>query len=282
MRYQLEYPEGYVKKIVKETIDKLAVKDNDYIRKLTIEENLEKVKDYEKIVHPRYFSPLVMNEGLIKSFPADNVISHMKDYFNFNDSDIWKIKVLNGQEKIVINVPNIFNNYKVVKEKMERCGWFLSAPTEKEIKQNQNRWIRMEFEAKFSDDATAKIKKKHKYLYHITPRYNLEKIKKEGLAPRCRNTYFMFPSRIYLLFPDEAKSIATNQKELAWLAGELCARNGSKGNDGQYSVLEIATDKLGDNVRLHYDPDYKYGLWTADNIKPDAIVGVSNIDFRKK
>lgn len=216
----------------------------------------------------------------MRTYPLDKTIDYIQRYFGFEN---WQIKIMdacNGIQKIGINIPNIHNNVEIVKNKMKLCGYFLGWPTKEELDKHKNEWIWLNFEPKFQNNNTEEIKKEHRFLYHITPSYNLTKIKQIGLSPRHRNTNFYFPSRIYLMFDDDELGNIDNSLNRRMMAFDLSDFNKSKGNNGNYNILTIDTAKIGDNVNLYYVPNYSLGCFTTDNIRPNSIIKVENIKVK--
>lgn len=93
------------------------------------------------------------------------------------------------------------------------------------------------------------------YLYHTTPKKNLEKILKIGLNPKSKNTVSFYPERIYLS-PDEVSMIS--------ILGQLK----DKKIDEEYVKLKI---KKFDGLNLYKDLRFSGGLYTYNSIHPKYI-----------
>lgn len=128
-------------------------------------------------------------------------------------------------------------------------------------------WLQLQFEPVYQDDETDTLKSKG-FLYHITPEYNLESIKKNGIVPKSENNLFNYPDRIYLVKAD------TNAIELENLIKQLWQHNKNSSNNGEYCVLKINTRKLPEKIKLCLDPNYELGCWTNDVIPSECIDGV--------
>lgn len=93
------------------------------------------------------------------------------------------------------------------------------------------------------------------YLYHVTPKSNLEKIMKVGLNPKSKNTVSFYPARIYLA-PDE--------KIMNWILPQLK----EKKKDEEYVKLRV---KNFPGLKLYHDVRFKSGFYTYNSINPKYI-----------
>ena len=107
------------------------------------------------------------------------------------------------------------------------------------------------------------------HLYHICPHYVISKIKKIGFVPKSKNSLFEYDPKIHFCF------LSTPYIELQELKRELDISNNSVGNDHQYDLIII---RIPQNLKLYKDLNYKYGLYTMDNIGPEYIENIENID----
>lgn len=284
----IEITENLVEQITSRIIDELKVKDNKESLQIPVEQRLTLIKDYRMLPeYGTYDNPLTLlnnetlDEGIVRTYPLDRTLTYVKDYFGFDDTQIKIIKGQHDKDKIRILFPNVNDNLEEIKKKLDYCGYFLSFPTEEEIKKHINEWIWVNFEPRFPNNETEEIKKAHRYLYHLTPLYNLKKIQSQGFVPKSKNAYLEFPSRVYFTYDE--KMTETNQitNDVFYLGKVLYSLNKSKGNDGKYVLLTIDTAKIDDNVELHLDPNYKYGCFTNDNVNPDCIINVREIDYNR-
>lgn len=60
------------------------------------------------------------NNKMIFNFTIDEIIEYIKNYFEFTDNQIYKIK-----ENIRVIVANIDDNLKLMKKVMKHCGYQL-------------------------------------------------------------------------------------------------------------------------------------------------------------
>lgn len=84
---------------------------------------------------------------------------------------------------------------------------------------------------------------------------------------------FNYPDRVYFV------KGSVDDEYIKGLAYNLANVNKSKGNDGKYVFIKINVNKIDDNVKFYYDPNYTYGFYTRNNIRPDCIDSVEEIDF---
>lgn len=269
-----------IEKILKDTVNKLNVEDNEDSLKIPLSEKIHLIKDYEKMFIERSYnnplSMLILDEGIVRSYPVETTVKYIQKYFGLSDK---QIKTNDIKQKIYINIPNINNNANDLIKKMEFCGYYLSAPLEKEIDNNKNKWMWFNFEALHQEDNTNDIRNNFSILFHLTPKYNIGKIKHLGLSPRSRNTYLNFPHRIYFIYPDFANADDL-EDEIKWIGEQLSVNNKSKGNNGEYCLLTIDLDKVDKNVKFFLDPNYEFGCYTQDYIKPEAIINIDYLNFR--
>jgi len=121
--------------------------------------------------------------------------------------------------------------------------------------------IYLKCEAKFDQ----KVNKIPEVLYHVAPLRNWEKIQKIGLVPKSRSKRSYHPERVYL-GKDEQNTIKLSPK--------FYQDTGLN----EWVLLKINTDFIpGNYLRLYYDPNFKYGYYTLNNIPPHAIEKIKDI-----
>ena len=235
--------------------------------------------DYRSLDNsPSYDNPLSiemvsskLNEGLIKSYPIDKVISYVKAYFQLDDKQIKKLERSNGVEEIIIYVPDIGDNIELIKKAMTLCGYHLGHTISS--KKSDKELIRLQFEPSFQENYSEELRKEEKFLYHLTPSYNVRSIQKIGLTPKHKNELFKYPSRIYLLRG------SLTDAEIKGIGQQLNKHNSSKGNDGKYTLIVLDLEKIPFDVNFYLDPNFVDGCYTTQNIPPNAIVGIQEYQF---
>ena len=103
-------------------------------------------------------------------------------------------------------------------------------------------------------------------LYYLAPSIKLEKIKKMGLVPKIAYDGTMIPARIYLL---------ENFDSLIKLSKEIYKNTLIK----DWLLLKIDVTQTPDNFILYKDYKTDCGYYTMDNISPDIIEVVKEINF---
>jgi len=214
----------------------------------------------------------LFKEGLIKTYPFDFAVQRLgkygsvklisnkiylglkKEYFNKIEGLVKYLNTLGyfaatfkvlgkGQEVSPENYKNL-SDYKDV----------LSVANEA-----QQIWI--EIEAKYDDSINDS-----EFLYHLTLKNNLDKIKKQGLVPKSKSKKSYHPSRIYVV--DNIKSL----QQLLVQFSEIENKNIS-----DYVILKIGYNLSG-NPKLYNDPNFlSLGYYVVDNIPPEAIVEIIEV-----
>lgn len=214
----------------------------------------------------------LVTEGVFKSYNANIIFKKLLDYFTLFDAkdfDTISINNFNGYAELkkanlaneitLIQIVLFFNN-KELKNKINKffeiCGWNLSLE-----KTNNEYEVILQYVKNRQEQET----KVPQYLYHLTLKKNLSKILRNGLVPKSGNKNDNHLEKIYFFTefnPAEFKNLLRQFLEYEKLNG-----------DTEYSVLEIDTKKLNNNIKFYEDPQLSGGLavWCFDNIPPTAI-----------
>lgn len=207
-------------------------------------------------------SPLRLHESFKFAVSPEFVEDAIRVYTRLRNWQIHKSKGKNGVGIYVLlakNDPTI----RLIKLGMKKMGYFFarSAPF---VDKYGKEWIKYQFDPLIQDDNTNEILKQ-KFLYHITPQYNVDSILKNGLLPRHDNDIYYYPDRVYMFATDDMDKI----KKWGY---RLYFANGDERNDGNYTILQVDTNVLkNDKVKLYYDPNLPDGVYTTDKISPNAI-----------
>jgi hypothetical protein len=221
---------------------------------------------------------LNLQEGLIKTTPIGEAVYILKKQFpnwifqyekGNKDFTIEILKIKDGiQSEYFEKLLPLLNNLGYFISYMETYGDGIEIKDKYNEKIVKNAFqnplihsIYLECEAKFDQ----KVNKIPEFLYHITPLRNWEKIKNIGLAPKSRSKRAYHPERIYL---------GKDEKNTIKLAPKFYQDTGLN----EWVLLKINTELVpGDYLRLYYDPNYKYGYYTLNNIPPQAIEKIQDI-----
>ena len=236
---------------------------------------------YAEITHAAgYANPLTISmlnkskidEGLTRTYPINKTISHISSYFNLHPRQIVKkVSAENEISHILVFIPSIKDNVQVMIEAMKSCGYYLGSPKLENIKPNT--WVWLQFEPKTQEDNSEQIRNEEKTLMHLTPINNLRKIQSIGFSPRCKNELFNYPNRLYFLRGSQDKN------EIMNIGQQLCDANSSVDNEGKYALITLDLSRIPSEVNFSMDPNYPYGIFTTNNIRPDVITNVEVIEF---
>jgi len=223
---------------------------------------------------------LNIQEGLIKTTPIGEAVYILKKQF-----PNWIFQYDKGDKDFTIEILKIKEGiqpeyFEKLIPLLNNLGWFISyieiygdgieikdKYNEKIVKNAfQNKKVHsiyLECEAKFDQ----KVNKIPSFLYHVAPLRSWDKIQKIGLIPKSRSKKAYHPERVYL---------GKDEKNTSNLAPKFYQSEGIK----DWVLLKINTNMVpGDYLRLYYDPNFKYGYYTLNNIPPQAIEKVKDIEL---
>lgn len=206
-----------------------------------------------------YADEYAINEGLIKSYPIESVMS------TFSRAGF---KVSKKENKATIRWSNSIDR-KWLNSRLQSLGWY---PVSMSIKTKLN-----DFSGPFNPDTFAKwmtvpnaelslvLEPKYdlevsdypKLLFHITEFKYWSKISLKGLRPSTKNKLTPHPERIYL---------AKSEQDARRLLDKM-AKNSS---EREFSLLQIDTDSIPQYFKLYKDPNSS-GLFTLNTIPPYSI-----------
>lgn len=216
-----------------------------------------------------------IDEGLMRTYSSKDVIKFLYNQYDIHPSQIKTIDKKEGVSYIKIQIPNVGDNVDEISHAMGVCGYYLSKPTRKELKTKINQWVSVQFEPRIRPDDTKQIRKEESTLIHITPQYNLGKIKHIGFSPRSKNELFDYPSRVYFIRGslDMSKIIEIGQ--------ELSDNNPNEFHNGKYVLIKIDLNRVPDNIKFYIDTNYMDDtcIFTKQNIHPDVIIDIKEIQF---
>lgn len=211
----------------------------------------------------------IINEEVTSTLSFEETKEQLKSKFHLKDWQITSDIQANNIQLIVL-YPSIFRNTKLLKNAMAACGW--SFASKGIATRGKMIWKVMSFDPMFQDDVGNEMRKSP-LVYHWTPLYCLESIKKEGLKPLSKNAMFSYPNRVHLLKGnisiDESIEIGYN----------LCKANKDKRNDGRYVLLGIRTKEIPKEMKVFYDPRFEHGFYTKEQIPSNLIHPMFGYDF---
>ena len=217
-----------------------------------------------------------VNEARGDIMPPDNVVNSIIQKYHLNSNLVVKAEAYN---KIYIYIINacIGQNEKLIEDDMNKMGYFLGLRGQVQIIQGMLYQV-LQFEpySQMQNDETTNIKQLYKYLYHWTPKYNLNNILKNGLIPNHQNKMFNYPQRIYLMKGD------CDLFQMKDLGQQLCFVNTDQRNNGKYVLLRIDLTNIGDDVHFYYDSNASIGIYTEQAIPLASIKVINEFTFQTK
>lgn len=228
---------------------------------------------------PSFSNPIsiLLTEGITKSFPLQVTMRYVKRHFGNAIKEIKQgSNYINGEpnNNILICIKTESNLIDKISRVMALCGYYLAVPFSR-IPMGKSVWL--QYEPKFDKSLSDEIRNTEKYLLHLTPEVYISKIKKNGLIPRSKNQYSTYPERVYLLRG------STPPSEINEMYHMLSTVYNMKRNNPiwTYGVVYIDISRLPENLKLFVDPNYPvYGLYTTDNIPPDAIIDIDEFNIQ--
>ena len=219
-------------------------------------------------------------EGLIHTYPVDKTIQFVQKSLNGIPILIRPIESENGQQ-IQVTFPSIGNNFNIIVNLMNLCGYYLGAPKFNSENYPKDVILSLQFEPK-NQDKNRDILGHERTLLHITQTKNLSKIKKIGLVPSAKNRMFNYPDRIYFIkggLP-EAKVLGLATM-LCYVKKHEAFKNGAPIKE-DYSILTLDISKIPERVKFTIDPNFGDGFYTTDNIPPSAIIDEKKITITRE
>lgn len=228
-----------------------------------------------------YRKPIII-EGLIHTYPPEKTINYISKALKIDLSCFEINHGENGIERIFVKINEQKTPRKLVIAAFGYCGYFHSL--DKEARTTGDGVIStLVFEQRNQKDDTVEILANNKVLYHVSPSVFEGSILKIGLSPRTKNNYFKYPERVYLIEEGCKETYIFN---LAWQISEsISYDNFWKGIDNGYkdpyswTIYKIDVGKMRKGTRLFKDPNWRYGIFTPDNVPPESIIGIGHFDF---
>lgn len=203
----------------------------------------------------------VVNEGLIKTYPPDIAAEYTCNALGLDIGQV-KIASLYGNIRISFTIPETENMINLITKSMRLCGYHFVFKEKYPIISG---WCELVFEGSHLDNVADFIRQNMRYIYHITPKKNVEKIKKIGLIPVSKNSRFNYPPRIHFTvdLPANVKPFVQDLQ--------------SSKIDKEWVYLTIDLNKVKKDVQFFPDTSSDVGIFTRDNIPPEAIVDITAI-----
>lgn len=267
-----------VKDILREFIENEAIKTFSLSRIPTSELKRQYVNFRLTMMESSFGNPLLKHNGkyIIENAkftePLEKVKPIIEKKYGLKD---WQFEIRKAYNNIEIAIiaPEIDKNVELITDDMNQFGYFLGFS--ETVTYEGMKWVRMQFEPRFQNEINDVVRKYHQ-IYHITPTYNLENIKRIGLIPSSKREGFSYPNRIFFIKGD------TSFEEIAFIGQQLSDKNSNEKNDGKYSLLVIDTKNIPTDVNFFLDPNYGHGIFTEQPIPPSAIKSIIPLNYAKK
>ena len=263
-----------LKQIIKDTLLKYKQETN---RNICSGRLYGKVPDFTDYVNHIQFSKEfmgkqndnVIQEGLIKTYDIQKVKKYITYKFDLSQEQfVIHTRTLQGVniELCMVILDKTVDKTFVgqLKHDMNACGYFLCTTPKYD-----RDYLLLVFEPHFTTDITNTVMSNYEYLYHATPTLYVNKILKQGLIPKGKNSLFFYPDRIYCIASNNI-----TQNEVNAMKNVQAQRASTNPYDNnEYTILKIDVGQLPKNIKFFVDPmslDVNAVL-THDNIPPQAI-----------
>ena len=206
------------------------------------------------------YTPLM--EGVFHTYPIEKVRDYFLRYYGLDQKQVLIAKGENGELGLTLIIPPNDEAKNEIEKSLKLCGYYISY-----IERFKYYW-KVESEKNKTKDINDKIRDIKK-IYHVTPKHNVDQIKKIGLCPKTKNKLFSYPDRIYFsLSPNNVRGIKNALKEYEKLNNpDDYDENGIY----LYGLLEIDKEHLPESIKFYYDINAENCVYTTDNIPPQYI-----------
>lgn len=209
----------------------------------------------------------LLNEAEYATYPVGKTIEYISDALNL-PTHMFSIKdCYNGTKKIIIRTPNKRGLKANLDKAMHLCGYYLS---NKDFYKDDGRFLELRYEPKYIDKAND-IVRDNGILYHLSPMPYRRKILEKGFIPKSKSVMFKYPDRSYFFLGSMAKN-----EVKSWV--KVFKNFNLAYGDAPYCLYTIDVNKIPDNVNFFLDPNLRGGCYTADNIGPQAICSIEEVE----
>lgn len=204
---------------------------------------------------------VLLEEGLISSCTIEQLVRILSKKFLINNNDII---IENNSLIITLDNQELVDN---IKSFILRLGWFCSL-----VDQNSLNKFDMYIEQKFCNEIKVQDLLEHgiNKLCHITPYYNVNKIKRIGFVPKSKNKFLKYPDRIFFLEPRTYELIVD-------VAHRLYNTHANKDKFDTMAIIMCDLYKIEPNTVFYKDDNLNYGYFTYDNINPICIDKINTL-----
>ena len=207
--------------------------------------------------------------------------------------DVWQIELVEldkGDTQVIFSIPDIEDDYEVVKKMMSFYGYY---PAYKSFKKLHDLdYVIVTFLANIQSIIDEFIEE-YKNVYHVCPSKYDHKIEKNGLVPKSRNEneLFSYSGRIFLVLNQDFAGNENPESNLNrieffanYLYGEKSRSNNSYVNEKEYTIWKVDVKKaLENNINFYidYTETFMPSVYVTDNIRPELLTKMKTITIRR-
>lgn len=255
--------------IIKEEVMKIFYESKDYTQSFDFS-NVP--KDELKSVYNTHYSLRMLqrrqnlgsfdrlNENSQVTVNAEEAKKAIERKYSLHE---WQIETVKAEDEKYYILLAISNKFPEMKKELisdfEKLGYFLGKDGIRVI--DNIEMAVLQFEPFYQDEITEEDMADD-ILIHLTPYYNAKNILKNGLIPKCENSVFQYPNRIYFI---------NNNEKIKDIYEMLSSANTDPRNNGVYCECEIDRRNIPKNIKFYTDLNYKGGFYTTDAIPPQYI-----------
>ena len=213
-----------------------------------------------------------LDEGLYKTYPPKTARRYIMDLFNLDDSQIIVYSKNGGlpeEKRLIVSYYDGYDNKEKMKKAMLLCGYTMSKETRSDNGIIQQSYIPINL-PNLND-----VIRKYKFITHVTPIYNKDKILSIGFVPKSKNEMFSYNDRVFFFKGD------TPPIEILYQVNDFDDKLKNKRNNHIYTLFSISTGKIPKNVNFHTDLTYPCGIYTTENVPPSCIANYQDFDIIK-
>ena len=172
-------------------------------------------------------------------------------------------------------VPIIDENLKIMDKEMANCGYVRVRHYSQVI--NGNKWIVVLYNPTKKYSCDEYVRSAHvKTIYHFTPPYNIESIKRDGIIPKDAKGTNMYQGGLRSFH--KIGDFRRDNHFIMAMLGKATVEN----KTFKYAVIPIETSLLPSNIHFYFDANENDAVYTNDVIPPQFIDfdKVEEIDIR--
>ena len=224
-----------------------------------------------------YFSDVIKNEGLIKTYPTIKLLEALSKKYPLNADYIASYSPDENEEIYGVNIVIIpidkFNDKMLsdLKLDVDKFGYFVSSlwRDNKTVKINEmfEEYIVIQIEPKYFKCNNSIPK----FLYHITNKSSVNKILKNGFVPKINKTSFLnHPERVYFF------TKLPNNETIQLFINDLKTYGSNIMKMEEYYLITIDTSYLNNTVKFFEDANFpdENAVYTLDNETNKSIFNV--------